>query len=819
MAIPTITELSTPPSQADPDNFNTRADTFLGELPTFGTELNASIAEINTTIADVSADATSASTSASNAATSEENAEKWADEDENVEVESGKYSAKHWAKKSEAFVTSSALSSTSGDDLTVISTGTLNLDIGTGLGFVPGMWVTIQNADQSKWMGGWVTSYNSTTGAMAVNIQQSGGTGTGSAWYINVALPTLLPSITAPTLSGVSSATEQTDVTITITNYDSSVTYSASVTGGSTSRTNGVITWTLPDVATDTTLTITVTASKSNYSDSSGSHSLTCEVLNVVGDTDIIYSDGSLTDYPNGQTGEAFIYTDAESQGVAETDWAVAEVEVTVESTLLEVDASSTVSGLVLNSTKTGLLSSGDTVVTDQGSLLAGSVSEVITSGSVYTCTSLTPTPALTPTKAYIPNTMYLAQAASGVTISADELTVDSSSTTSSLVLLSDTTGLITSGDTVITNEGDLTLGSVAESSVTYTLGSWSTGTSLPGPLTYSQVAIVGDNIYLLGGFNDSAYVGTVYTASIASGSIGTWSTGTSLPGALGQSQVAIVGDNIYLLGGYDGSSHVSTVYTASIASGSIGTWSTGTSLPGALGESQVAIVGDNIYLLGGNDGTPVVNTVYYADISSGSIGSWNTGTSLPGALYYSQVAIVGDNIYLLGGANSSTAISTVYTASIASGSIGTWSTGTSLPGALGFSQVAIVGNIIYLLSGFNGSAHGSTVYQASIGSTAVYPSPSNLTPTYTSWAETPDVYEYTGTSITPTISTVPAEVFYAPEYESITIDNTTYSSGDTFISTSDQITLDASTRQLACGTKLKSSESCEAEIHTWKLN
>jgi len=53
-----------------------------------------------------------ASTSASNALASENKAEKWAEEDEDVPVETGKFSAKHWAIKAEESVTSSLIDDT-----------------------------------------------------------------------------------------------------------------------------------------------------------------------------------------------------------------------------------------------------------------------------------------------------------------------------------------------------------------------------------------------------------------------------------------------------------------------------------------------------------------------------------------------------------------------------------------------------------------------------------------------------------------------------------------------------------------------------------
>lgn len=45
--MPTVTPLPTPPSSADPANFNAAADAFLGALPQFATEANAVIDAIN----------------------------------------------------------------------------------------------------------------------------------------------------------------------------------------------------------------------------------------------------------------------------------------------------------------------------------------------------------------------------------------------------------------------------------------------------------------------------------------------------------------------------------------------------------------------------------------------------------------------------------------------------------------------------------------------------------------------------------------------------------------------------------------------------
>lgn len=66
-------------------------------------ETNSSTSETNSSASETNAaaSASAASTSETNAAASEAKAEDWAEETEDVEVETGKYSAKHWSAKAE----------------------------------------------------------------------------------------------------------------------------------------------------------------------------------------------------------------------------------------------------------------------------------------------------------------------------------------------------------------------------------------------------------------------------------------------------------------------------------------------------------------------------------------------------------------------------------------------------------------------------------------------------------------------------------------------------------------------------------------------
>ena len=255
------------------------------------------------------------------------------------------------------------------------------------------------------------------------------------------------------------------------------------------------------------------------------------------------------------------------------------------------------------------------------------------------------------------------------------------------------------------------------------TLGTWSTGTSLPDILSYSQAIVTKNRVYLLGGATsdiNSAAISTVYTAPInVDGTIGAWTTGTALPGTLSASQAIITKNRVYLLGGWNGTAYVSTVYTAPInVDGTLGTWSTGTSLPDAVGYSQAIVTKNRVYLLGGaKNGGVYSSTVYTATINSdGFIGIWNTETALPGIRSVSHSIVTKNRVYLLGGWNGTAHVSTVYTAPInVDGTLGTWAAGTSLPAILAYSQVIVTKNRVYLLGGYNGTTYLSTVYMAPI--------------------------------------------------------------------------------------------------------
>ncbi len=83
---------------------------------------------------------------------------------------------------------------TSTTSLTIAASGTIALTVQTNKGFAAGQFVVIGvTADPATQMGGTVTAYDHTTGAMSVTLSQSTGTGTYAAWTVAISTQSLSP--------------------------------------------------------------------------------------------------------------------------------------------------------------------------------------------------------------------------------------------------------------------------------------------------------------------------------------------------------------------------------------------------------------------------------------------------------------------------------------------------------------------------------------------------------------------------------------------------------------------------------------------------
>lgn len=162
----TITTLPTPPNRGmSADTFSSTADAFLSALPNFGTQANALASDCNGYATAAASSASTASTAATTATT-----------------------AATTASNAAITVTNSANTSSTSTSTLTIGLGAQSLTITTGKAIVVGMSYKIAStATPTIWMVGDVTSYNSITGAMTVNITTVQGAGTFSSWTCSLA--------------------------------------------------------------------------------------------------------------------------------------------------------------------------------------------------------------------------------------------------------------------------------------------------------------------------------------------------------------------------------------------------------------------------------------------------------------------------------------------------------------------------------------------------------------------------------------------------------------------------------------------------------
>jgi N-acetylneuraminic acid mutarotase len=239
---------------------------------------------------------------------------------------------------------------------------------------------------------------------------------------------------------------------------------------------------------------------------------------------------------------------------------------------------------------------------------------------------------------------------------------------------------------------------------------SWrSTDRTLPENMYDSQLAIIGEDIYLFGGnLTDRILKANINTPS-------EWKdTGHKLPGPLYASQLAIIDGYVYLFGGCNGGPQDATdfIWRAPI-SNPLAWEDTGATLPDKLYGSQLALADGYLYLCGGHHINELRDVIYRASVSDPL--TWtDDGYTLYEPIYGSQLAIYDGYVYLIGGMvyDSGNMIPTnkIYKAPLTN--MNNWSISSFLPTPVAFGQIAFIGNYLFY---FGGYGSGKVILQAKL--------------------------------------------------------------------------------------------------------
>ena len=255
-------------------------------------------------------------------------------------------------------------------------------------------------------------------------------------------------------------------------------------------------------------------------------------------------------------------------------------------------------------------------------------------------------------------------------------------------------------------------------------INAWTNTFALPQALS-GHKATTNNNkyIYVVGGYNGSAYSSGVYYATITTGGVTAWIATTSLPVGLKDAAVVVGANAIYVMGGRNSTQVFNTIYYATInTDGSLGTWQTSAvTLPSPLWGHTAVFLNGYIYVAGGSDllaETSAINTVYYAQVKAdNSLSAFSTGTGLPDECNKHTMVTYNSNIYILGGYDSlGTKKNTVYYVTPGeNGPIGAWSEATPLPVSLSNHATVISNGLIIVMGGATSSTLSNTVYYANI--------------------------------------------------------------------------------------------------------
>ncbi len=249
------------------------------------------------------------------------------------------------------------------------------------------------------------------------------------------------------------------------------------------------------------------------------------------------------------------------------------------------------------------------------------------------------------------------------------------------------------------------------------TLGGWTPAGFMPAPRYGHSAVSVKGRIYVMGGYDGSGLKSEVWSAGVSSaGVIGEWIAEAALPGPLYMFSASVVGEKIFISGGFSGSGVTGSVYRADLGSnGLISAWTSLGNMPAPRYAHAMTEADGRLYVTGGNDGASAKANVWKAQVSTdGSMGAWSSEADLPSGRYGHSMTAVSNSLFILGGNNGMSSQSAVWKSEISSaGYAGGWSLVSALPSNRQFASVFSAGGAVYAAGGFDGSSAKKEVYSA----------------------------------------------------------------------------------------------------------
>jgi len=221
---------------------------------------------------------------------------------------------------------------------------------------------------------------------------------------------------------------------------------------------------------------------------------------------------------------------------------------------------------------------------------------------------------------------------------------------------------LVTGGGTLLTgNATATTFSSVLNSDGS--LAGWKAAPPFNEARMHAGSIARGNVMWVAGGFSGGSIWSDIISTTVSSdGTVSAWQPAGQLPSTLSHFTMSLVGDDIYLTGGLEQSAgndnnppDVANTWLGQIQSdGTLGGWVAQTPLPAAEAAHAAFVYGGYLNVCGGiNNGPAEEDRCWKAPIQADrSLGEWEEIASLPLARgHVHQMPIVGSQVYSIAGA------------------------------------------------------------------------------------------------------------------------------------------------------------------------